>query len=51
MKTVLLSVTVALTALAGAHAFAQDKPVFALVPKAMNNPFYDQALAGCKKAS
>ena len=50
MKTILLGATVAFTALAGAQAFAQDKPVFALVPKAMDNPFYDQALAGCKKA-
>jgi len=32
-------------------AAAQDKKyVFALVPKNMNNPFFDQALAGCKKA-
>lgn len=50
MKTVLVGATVVFTALAGAQAFAQDKPVFALVPKAMDNPFYDQALAGCKKA-
>jgi len=32
----------------GSSAFAQN--IFALVPKSMNNPFYDQALAGCKKA-
>ncbi len=50
MKTILLSVTVLFSALACMQASAQDKPVFALVPKAMNNPFYDQALAGCKKA-
>jgi ribose transport system substrate-binding protein len=32
----------------GAHA--KDK-VFALVPKAMNNPFFDQARDGCRKAA
>jgi ribose transport system substrate-binding protein len=32
-------------------AFAADKKyVFALVPKNMNNPFFDQARDGCKKA-
>jgi ribose transport system substrate-binding protein len=36
-------------ALAGA-ADAQTKKVFALVPKNMNNPFFDQARDGCKKA-
>ena len=35
--------------LAGA-ADAQTKKVFALVPKNMNNPFFDQARDGCKKA-
>ena len=44
---------VALAALLGAvqpmTAEAKDK-VFALVPKAMNNPFFDQARDGCKKA-
>jgi len=31
---------------------AQDKKlVFAVVPKALNNPFYDQAKAGCEKAA
>jgi ribose transport system substrate-binding protein len=29
---------------------AQDKFTFALVPKNMNNPFFDQARDGCKKA-
>src|SRR5262245_36013391 len=30
---------------------AQDKTyTFALVPKNTNNPFFDQAMAGCKKA-
>jgi ribose transport system substrate-binding protein len=31
-------------------ADAQDKLKFALVPKAMNNPFFDLARDGCKKA-
>jgi ABC-type sugar transport system, periplasmic component len=29
---------------------ASAKDVFALVPKNMNNPFFDQARDGCKKA-
>src|SRR5207244_3167272 len=29
---------------------AADKYVFALVPKNTNNPFFDQARDGCKKA-
>jgi ribose transport system substrate-binding protein len=33
-----------------AGAQAQDKKTFALVPKSTNNPFYDQARDGCKKA-
>jgi ribose transport system substrate-binding protein len=33
-----------------APAYAKDK-VFALVPKAMNNPFFDQARDGCNKAA
>jgi ABC-type sugar transport system substrate-binding protein len=45
---------VALAALIGAvqpmSAEAKDK-VFALVPKAMNNPFFDQARDGCMKAA
>ena len=32
----------------GSAAFAQN--IFALVPKNMNNPFFDQARDGCKKA-
>ena len=35
--------------LAGSQA-ADTKYTFALVPKNTNNPFFDQALAGCKKA-
>src|SRR6476469_8561734 len=34
----------------GGAAYAQKKFVFALVPKNMNNPFFDQARDGCKKA-
>jgi ribose transport system substrate-binding protein len=36
--------------LAGGETGAQDKLMFALVPKSMNNPFYDQARDGCKNA-
>ena len=32
------------------QAYAQEKYIFALVPKNMNNPFFDQARDGCKKA-
>src|SRR5260370_6083427 len=35
---------------APASARAADAYTFALVPKNTNNPFFDQALAGCKKA-
>ena len=35
---------------AGSATAAGKKMTFALVPKSMNNPFYDAALAGCKKA-
>jgi ribose transport system substrate-binding protein len=50
MKKTLL--TAAVLALIGAPvmASAQSKMVFALVPKNMNNPFFDQARDGCKKA-
>ena len=33
-----------------ASARAAEAYTFALVPKNTNNPFFDQALAGCKKA-
>jgi ribose transport system substrate-binding protein len=50
MKKFLLSAlllsSVATLAFAGGHA----KKTFALVPKAMNNPFFDLARDGCKKA-
>lgn len=49
MKKLLISSALAISALSvGSTAFAQD--IFALVPKNMNNPFFDQARDGCKKA-
>ncbi|CAN5268422.1 sugar-binding protein [soil metagenome] len=50
MKTYLLSAAVALAAMAVASSGAEAKYTFALVPKNMNNPFFDQARDGCKKA-
>ncbi|MCO5071322.1 MAG: substrate-binding domain-containing protein [Rhizobiaceae bacterium] len=50
MKRTLVGAAVAFSALLAGQAYAQDKFVFALVPKNMNNPFYDQARDGCKKA-
>lgn len=50
MLKYLLCAAVAVTALTAGTAMAQDKKVFALVPKNMNNPFFDQARDGCKKA-
>ncbi len=46
---VVLASAMALAGVAGA-AHAADM-VFALVPKAMNNPFFDAARDGCKKAA
>jgi len=49
----LLSVTIAATAILGLAQGAEAQPkkyVFALVPKNTNNPFFDQARDGCKKA-
>src|SRR3974390_42440 len=40
----------ALIGLASGAGGAEKKYTFALVPKNTNNPFFDQALAGCKKA-
>ena len=48
-EKLLLTTAVALGAMMAA-ASAQAKYIFALVPKDMNNPFFDQALDGCKKA-
>jgi len=50
MRKHFLTAVVALSAFIAGHAYAADKFTFALVPKNMNNPFFDQALAGCKKA-
>jgi ribose transport system substrate-binding protein len=50
MMKYVLAAAVALSALSATTAMAQDKKIFALVPKNMNNPFFDQARDGCKKA-
>jgi ribose transport system substrate-binding protein len=52
MKTYLAGAAALLVALAVAQpgSAADKKYVFALVPKNMNNPFFDQARDGCKKA-
>jgi ribose transport system substrate-binding protein len=50
MKKFLLTAAVALGALTVAVNGAYAKMTFALVPKNMNNPFFDQARDGCKKA-
>ena len=50
MKKLLMSTILAVGALTIAATGAQAKFVFALVPKNMNNPFFDQARDGCKKA-
>ena len=49
MKKLLATSVIAMTAATiGSAALAQN--IFALVPKNMNNPFFDQARDGCKKA-
>src|SRR5690349_5411896 len=51
MRVLTLSVAAAALLAFGAGAQAQGKKyTFALVPKNMNNPFFDQARDGCKKA-
>src|SRR5271156_2643046 len=51
MLKALLAGAVAVGALSlGARVPPPDPYPFALVPKNTNNPFFDQALAGCKKA-
>jgi ribose transport system substrate-binding protein len=51
LKMVLSGAVAAGTLLAAsATVHAAGTYTFALVPKSTNNPFYDQALAGCKKA-
>jgi ribose transport system substrate-binding protein len=49
MKKLVLCTAVALGAMVAA-ASAQAEYTFALVPKNMNNPFFDQARDGCMKA-
>ncbi len=51
-KLLLATAAVAATAFVGGQdALAQGKKlVIALVPKNVNNPFFDQARDGCKKA-
>ena len=49
LKKFLITSAFAMSALSvGSTAMAED--IFALVPKNMNNPFFDQARDGCKKA-
>src|SRR6202140_3786705 len=48
-KTVIAATAAAILGLP-TLASAEGKLVFALVPKNMNNPFFDQARDGCKKA-
>ena len=50
MRKLILTTAVALGAMMVAATGAQAKFTFALVPKNMNNPFFDQARDGCKKA-
>jgi ribose transport system substrate-binding protein len=45
-----MALTLALAVTAWGARAADKKYVFALVPKNMNNPFFDQARDGCKKA-
>ena len=50
MKKLLTTSVIAFAAMSiGSTAFAQN--IFALVPKNMNNPFFDQARDGCMKAA
>jgi len=50
MRKLVLTTAAALGAIMVAAAGAQAEYTFALVPKNMNNPFFDQARDGCKKA-
>src|SRR5690242_9554731 len=50
MKKLVLTAAAAMVLGAPIVASAQNKLVIALVPKNMNNPFFDQARDGCKKA-
>jgi ribose transport system substrate-binding protein len=50
MRKLVLTAAVAFGALMAAATVAQAEYTFALVPKNMNNPFFDQARDGCMKA-
>jgi ribose transport system substrate-binding protein len=52
LKLMASAAALAFVLAAGGHSAsaADAQYTFALVPKSMNNPFYDQALAGCRKA-
>ena len=50
MKRFLMGTAIAFGGISVAMSGAQAKDIFALVPKNMNNPFFDQARDGCKKA-
>ena len=50
MKRYLLAAAAIALLAAPGLSLAKDKYTFALVPKAMNNPFFDLARDGCKKA-
>ncbi|MGP1395362.1 MAG: sugar-binding protein [Inquilinaceae bacterium] len=50
MRTLILSVATAAVLAMPVAAMAQDTMTFALVPKAMNNPFFDLARDGCMQA-
>ena len=50
MKKLLMTTVLAIGALTVGISAAEAKFTFALVPKNMNNPFFDQARDGCKKA-
>jgi len=50
MKKFLLSTAIAFGAMSVAMSGAQGEIYLRLVPKNMNNPFFDQARDGCKKA-
>src|SRR5215831_21347263 len=50
LKYLLASAAIAVSVASVSPASAAGKYTFALVPKNTNNPFFDQALAGCKKA-
>jgi ribose transport system substrate-binding protein len=49
-SAVFIAGAVAAGAFFAGHAAAQDKLVIAVVPKNLNNPFFEQARKGCEKA-